>query len=114
MRGAASKIAAVGEGAAMRIAGWTFGSSQVRLLALPAIAIAGCTTWMMLPGRSDAEGQSADAASPALYVQNVTLADHPTPADTISAGSEQAAVPAEATAPPAAAPPSETNPAGRS
>src|SRR5260221_6279330 len=83
-----------GEGAAMRIAGWTFGSSQVRLLVLPAIAIAGCTTWMMLPGRSDAEGQSADAASPVLYAQNVTLVDHPTPTDTISTSPEQVAAPA--------------------
>jgi hypothetical protein len=114
MRGAASKIAAVGEGAAMRIAGWTFGSSQVRLLALPAIAIAGCTTWMMLPGRSDAEGQSANAASPVLHPQNVSLVDRPTRTDTISAGPEQAAAPPDVPAPPAVVPSSEANPAGPS
>jgi hypothetical protein len=47
-----------GEGAAMRIAGWSFGKSEARLAVLPAIAIAGCTIWLMLPQASDAEGHS--------------------------------------------------------
>ena len=85
----------------MRIAGWSVQSSQVRLLALPAIAILGCATWMMLPGRSDAEGQSAPSAAPVLYARNVSRVDPPAVAsDPVSARPEQAVAPA-ATAPPA-------------
>jgi len=62
------------EGPAMRIAGRTFGGPQARLFILPAIAVIGCATWMMLPGRSDAEGRSAASV---LYAQNMTLADPP-------------------------------------
>jgi len=47
----------------MRIAGWLFGKSEARLAALPAIAIAGCAIWLMLPQASDAEGHST-ATSP--------------------------------------------------
>jgi len=43
----------------MRIAGWSFGKSEARLAVLPAIAIAGCVTWLMLPQASDAESPSA-------------------------------------------------------
>jgi hypothetical protein len=68
----------------MRIAGRTF--AKARLLALPAIALLGCATWMMLPGRSDAEGQSA---------QNASLVDPPAAStDPVSASPEQAAAPA--------------------
>ena len=42
----------------MRIAGWSFGKSEARLAVLPAIAIAGCVIWLMLPQASDAEGHS--------------------------------------------------------
>ena len=42
----------------MRIAGWSFGKSEARLAVLPAIAIAGCAIWLMLPQASDAEGHS--------------------------------------------------------
>ena len=49
----------------MRIAGWSFGKSEVRLAALPAIAIAGCAIWLMLPQASDAEGRST-ATSPEI------------------------------------------------
>ena len=42
----------------MGIAGWSFGKSEARLAVLPAIAIAGCTIWLMLPQASDAEGHS--------------------------------------------------------
>jgi hypothetical protein len=59
-----------GEGAAMRIAGWSFGKSDARLAVLPAIAIAGCAIWLMLPQASDAEGHST-ATSP--EVTRVTL-----------------------------------------
>jgi hypothetical protein len=47
----------------MRIAGWSFGKSAARLAVLPAIAIAGCAMWLMLPQASDAEGHST-ATSP--------------------------------------------------
>ena len=47
----------------MRIAGWSFGKSEARLAVLPAIAIAGCAVWLMLPQASDAEGHST-ATSP--------------------------------------------------
>jgi hypothetical protein len=68
----------------------------MRLLVLPAIAIAGSATWMMLPGRSDAEGQSARSALPVLYAQNVSLVDPPAAsADTVSASREEGAVPPE-------------------
>jgi len=49
----------------MRIAGWSFGKSEARLAALPAIAIAGCAIWLMLPQASDAEGHST-ATSPVV------------------------------------------------
>jgi hypothetical protein len=78
---------------AMRIAGWSIGNAEARLFVLPAIALLGCTTWMMLPGRSDAEGQSAP--SPVLYAQNASLVESPAAStDPISARPEQAAAPA--------------------
>lgn len=43
----------------MRIAGWSFGTSEARLALLPAVAIAGCALWLMLPQASDAEGHTA-------------------------------------------------------
>jgi hypothetical protein len=45
----------------MRIAGRSFGSADARLIVLPAIAIAGCAAWTMLPWPSDAESQSGAA-----------------------------------------------------
>ncbi len=76
----------------MRIPGWSIGNSEVRLLVLPAIAIAGCATWMLLPGRSDAEGPPAPSA-PALYAQNVSVVDPSASTAPISASPEQAAAP---------------------
>lgn len=52
-----------GEGTAMRIAGWSFGKSEAGVAVLPAIAIAGCAIWLMVPQASDAEGHST-ATSP--------------------------------------------------
>jgi hypothetical protein len=43
----------------MRIAGWSFGNPEARLAVLPAVAIAGCVIWLMLPQASDAESHSA-------------------------------------------------------
>lgn len=74
----------------MRIARWSIGNAEARLFVLPAIALLGCATWMMLPGRSDAEGQSAP--SPVLYAQDAFLVDPPAAStDPISARPEQAA-----------------------
>jgi hypothetical protein len=47
----------------MRIAGGSFEKSEARFAVLPAIAIAGCAIWLMLPQASDAEGHST-ATSP--------------------------------------------------
>jgi len=65
-----------GEGTAMRIAGWSFGKSEARLAVLPAIAIAGCAIWLMLPQASDAEGHST-ATSPEVtrVTQDTSRAD---------------------------------------
>ena len=57
VRGAAI-TALPGEGTAMRIAGWSFRTSEAGLAVLPAIAIAGCAVWLMLPQASDAEGHA--------------------------------------------------------
>ena len=78
----------------MRIAGWTFRGSKARLFVLPAIVITGCTAWSMLSVPSDAESQSAPTSSQPLYAHNLSLVD-------------DAAAPAETTAP-AAAPLPET------
>ena len=59
----------------MMIAGWSLGAAQARLLILPAIAIAGCATWMMLPGPSDAEGHAAVEPAPVISAQSASLVD---------------------------------------
>src|SRR4029079_703086 len=61
-----------GEGAAMRIAGWSFGKSEARLAVLPAIPIAGCAIWLMLPQASDAEGRSTATATEVTRVTQDT------------------------------------------
>jgi hypothetical protein len=61
-----------GEGTAMRIAGWSFGKSEARLAVLPAIAIAGCAIWLMLPQASDAEGHSTAMSSEVTRVTQDT------------------------------------------
>ena len=78
---------------AMMIAGWSFGAAQARLLILPAIAIAGCVTWMMLPGPSDAEGRATAEPAPVIYAHNVNLVeDAAGPAATALANPAPAAV----------------------
>jgi len=60
----------------MRIAGWSFGKSEARFAALPAIAIAGCAIWLMLPQASDAEGHSTATPSEVTRVtQDTSRAD---------------------------------------
>ncbi|MBR1189976.1 hypothetical protein JQ609_04960 [Bradyrhizobium sp. AUGA SZCCT0169] len=88
---------------AMMIAGRSFGAPQARLLALPAIAIAGCTIWMMLPGPSDAEGDAAAEPSSVIYAQNVSLLEDAA-AKTTLANPDQASTPAAVTAPLSLAP----------
>ena len=82
----------------MRIAGWSFGAAQARLLVLPAIAIAGCATWMLLPGPSDAEG--AAEPSSVIYAHNVSLVqDAAAPAETTLASPAKGTAAAAVTAP---------------
>ncbi|WOH69082.1 hypothetical protein [Bradyrhizobium sp. BWA-3-5] len=87
----------------MGIAGWSFGKPEARLAVLPAIAIAGCTIWLMLPQASDAESHSA--ATPPEVITQATLSGTPpssaAPADTN---------PATAAAPEDIAPPETTLP----
>jgi hypothetical protein len=96
------------EGTAMRFAGWSFQGSEARVLALPAIAIAGCAAWLMLPEPSDAEGQSPPQLSQVHFAQNVSLIDlAAVPAEMAPAQSD-ATAPTEVTTPDGAAPPPET------
>ena len=46
----------------MRIAGWSFAIAEARLFVLPALAIAVCIVWMLLPRPSDAESPSAGSS----------------------------------------------------
>src|SRR5262245_8990271 len=103
----------------MRIAGWSFGKSEARFAALPAIAIAGCTVWLMLPQASDAESHSAATPPQVTRVtQDASRADdtaatqatlsNPGPA----AVSPDASPAATAGAPPDIAPPEMVAPAG--
>jgi hypothetical protein len=93
----------------MRIAGWSFGRLQVRLAALPAIAIAGCVIWLMLPQASDAESRSAVTSSEAARVTQDTSRSGETTAT--QATLSPSAAPADASpvtaaeAPPDIAPP---------
>ena len=100
MRGAAT-LALPGEGTAMRFAGWSFGKPEARLAVLPAIAIAGCTIWLMLPQASDAESHSA-AAPPEVgrLSQDASRADDTAATQATLSGSS-----------PSSAAPTDTNPA---
>lgn len=66
----------------MRFAGWSFGTSEARLAALPAIAVIGCAMWLMLPQASDAEGHSATSPETTRPTQDTSPQDtsrHDTP-----------------------------------
>jgi hypothetical protein len=69
----------------MRIAGWSFGKSEARLAVLPAIAIAGCAIWLMLPQASDAEGHST-ATSPEVNRVTQDASGQDTSGNGVSAG----------------------------
>jgi hypothetical protein len=79
----------------------SFQESKARLLVLPAIAIAGCAAWLMLPGPSDA--QNPDAQNPPA--QNAaSLNPAVTSTETALETPAQPAAPALAAAPADAAP----------
>jgi hypothetical protein len=59
----------------MRFAGWSFGKSEARLAALPAIAVVGCALWLMLPQASDAEGHSATSPETTRPAQDTSRRD---------------------------------------
>jgi hypothetical protein len=76
----------------MRIAGWSFGSSRVRFAVLPAIAVAGCSAWLMLP-------QSHSAATPSevtRLTQNTSVTDETSGTQATLASPERSAAPANA------------------
>ena len=83
----------------MRIAGWSFGKSEARLAVLPAVAIAGCAIWLMLPQTSDAEGHSTATPSEVTRVTQDTSRTADTAATQATLSS-----PAPGEANPAAAP----------
>jgi hypothetical protein len=86
----------------MRIAGWSFGSSKIRLAVLPAIAIAGGSIWMMLPQKSDAEsGAAATAIEATRVTQTASRTDDTATTQAVLATPGESAVPADAH-PPAA------------
>jgi hypothetical protein len=100
----------------MRIAGWSFGRSEARLAVLPAIAIAGCAIWLMLPQASDAEGHST-VTSPEVgrLSQDASRADDTAATQATLSGSPPSATPpnanpATAATPPDIAPPETTAP----
>jgi hypothetical protein len=90
----------------MRIAGWSFGKPETRLAVLPAIAIAGCTIWLMLPQASDAESHSA-ATPPEVsrLSQDASRADDTAATQaTLSGTAPSSSAPADANPATAAAP----------
>ena len=101
----------------MRIAGWSFGKSEARLAVLPAIAMAGCAIWLMLPQASDAEGHST-ATSPEItrVTQDTSRSDDTAGVQATLSGPAPSAVspdanPAAAVAPLDIAPPETVEPA---
>jgi hypothetical protein len=93
----------------MRIAGWSFGKSEARLTVLPAIAIAGCAIWLMLPQASDAEGHST-ATSPEITRVTLDASRNDDPAGVQAILSSPAPSVASPDASPAAAAPTDVAP----
>lgn len=100
MRGAAI-AAPPDEGAAMRIAGRSFGGAGAPLMVLPAIAIVGCVAWMVLPRPSDAESPTAPANVARVAQENPAPNDSVVPTTATLTTPEPAAAPADP-GPPAA------------
>jgi hypothetical protein len=83
------------ESMAMAAGVWSsFGGSKARLLVLPAIAIAGCAAWLMLPGPSDAQNPGAQNSP----VQNA-VSLNPAATETAPVTPAQPAAPTLAAAP---------------
>jgi len=82
----------------------SFQGSKARLLVLPAIAIAGCAAWLMLPGPSDAQNpdaqnppaQNAASLSPAVTSTETALVTPAQPAAPTLAAAPADAAPADA------------------
>src|SRR3954453_22953847 len=90
------------ESMAMAAGVWSaFQESKARLLVLPAIAIAGCAAWLMLPGPSDA--QNPDAQNPPAQTPASPTPGVPPP-DPALVPPPRAAPPTRAAAPADAAP----------
>ncbi|MDE5452657.1 hypothetical protein GWE18_07165 [Bradyrhizobium sp. CSA112] len=87
----------------MRIAGWSFGRSEVRLAVLPAIAIVGCGVWLMLPQASDAEGHSTVTSPEVTSVTQDTSRNDDTAATQATLSPSPPAVSPDAANPAAAA-----------
>ena len=90
------------EGTAMRIAGWSFGRSEARLAVLPAVAIAGCAIWLMLPQASDAEGHAVTSPEVINVSQDTSRNDNTAGVQATLSGPAPSAVSPDAN--PAAAP----------
>jgi hypothetical protein len=103
------------EGTAMRIAGWSFGRSEARLAVLPAIAIAGCAIWLMLPQASDAEGHAVTSPEVIRVSQDTSRNDNTAGVQATLSGPAPSAVSPDANpaaAPLGIAPPETAEPAG--
>ena len=96
----------------MRFAGRSSAMGGARLLVLPAIAIAGCATWMLLPWPSEAESPLSPASSAVVRVAQdaSSTPDQPAPTQATLANPAPSteAGPAIATAPPLDISPPET------
>ena len=95
----------------MRIAGWSFGKSEARLAVLPAIAIAGCAIWLMLPQASDAEGRSTATATDVTRVTQDASRDADTAGTQATLSSPAPTDTHPVAAPPDVAPPETVEPA---
>ena len=99
----------------MRIAGWSFGRSEARLAVLPAIAIAGCAIWLMLPQASDAEGHAVTSPEVIRVSQDTSRNDNTAGVQATLSGPAPSAVSPDsnpAAAPLGIAPPETAEPAG--
>ena len=99
----------------MRIAGWSFGRSEARLAVLPALAIAGCAIWLMLPQASDAEGHAVTSPEVIRVSQDTFRNDNTAGVQATLSGPAPSAVSPDANpaaAPLGIAPPETAEPAG--
>lgn len=85
----------------MRIAGRSFGRADARLMVLPAIAIAGCAAWMLLPWPSDAESPSGAAPAAVFRLAQDAAGSNDAVAPTKAAlpSPASSAIPTDASAP---------------